>query len=133
MVDEFAFLEIGAEAAAGPRRYALRAQHGDMQQGEMAADADDPLAGRPCDRQRLLVLRRDGLEDLFDRTEVRLGMLLGAEREPIGGCDVFVHHQALNDRGEPADVMRQAVEQPRLAAGVAHGDRRAIGVENGHP
>jgi hypothetical protein len=60
---------------------------------------------------------------------MRLGVLLGAEREPVGGRDVLVHHQPLDDLGEPADIVRQAVEQPRLAAGVAHGDGRAIGVE----
>ena len=133
MVEEHALLEVGAEAAARPRRHALGAQHGDMQQGEMAADADDPLAGRPRDRQRPLVPCGDGLEDLLDGTEMRLGVLLRAEREPVGGRDVLVHQQALDDLGEAADVVRQAVEQPRLAAGVAHGDGRAIGVESGHP
>ena len=129
MVDEHALLEVGAEAAARPRRHALGAQHGDMQQREVAADADDALAGRPGDRQRSPVLRGDGLEDLLDRPEMRLGVLLGAEREPVGGRDVLVHQQALDDLGEPADIVRQAVEQPRLAAGVAHGDGRAIDVE----
>ena len=133
MVDELALLEIGAEAAAGPRRHALGTQHGDMQQSEMATDADDPLAGRPRGRQRPLVPCGDGLEDLFDGPEMRLGVLLRAEREPVGGRDVLVHQQPLDDLGEPADVVRQAVEQPRLAAGVAHGDGAAIGVENGHP
>ena len=62
-----------------------------------------------------------------------LGMLLAAEREAVGGRDVLVHQQALDDLGQAADIVRQAVEQPRLAAGVAHGDRRAIEVESGHP
>jgi hypothetical protein len=62
-----------------------------------------------------------------------LGVLLGAEGETVGGRDVLVHQQPLDDLGQPADIVRQAVEQPRLAAGVAHGDRRAVGVESGHP
>ena len=64
---------------------------------------------------------------------MRLGVLLRAEREPVGGRDVLVHQEALHDPGEAADVMRQALEQPCLAAGVAHGDGRAIGIEGAHP
>ena len=94
----------------------------------MAADADDALALRPGGGERSLVLRRDGLEHLLDGAQMRLGVLLAAQRDPVGGGDVLVDQQALDDRGEPADVVRQAVEQPRLAAGVAQGDGGAVEV-----
>ena len=104
------------------------AQHGDMQQREVPADADDALAGRARLRQRPAVLADDAVEHLLDAAHVRLGVLLGRQGDAVGRGDVLVDQQALHDLGEAADVPRQAVEQRGLGAGVAHVDRGAEAV-----
>ena len=84
VVEELARLEIGAEAAAGAGAHAGAAQHGDMQQREVAADADLPLIRWAGGGQRARVVRHDLAHDLLDRADMRLGMLGLAQVQAVG-------------------------------------------------
>src|SRR4029450_12728890 len=84
VVDELALLEVGAEAATRPRRDSLPAQHSDVEQRDMPADADHALAGWACLRQRPAVLAGDAVEHLLDAAHVGLGMLLGRKGDARG-------------------------------------------------
>jgi hypothetical protein len=91
MVDVFLRAEVRGKAAAGARRDALPAQHGDMHQREVAADADLALACGPRRMQRSRIVRDDLRQHLLDRTDMRLLDLGTAQGHRIGRGDVLVH------------------------------------------
>ena len=72
MVDELALLEVGAEAAAGPRR--ARPARRSMATCSRVKCRQTPTsrspAGRAC-RQRPRVVRHDAVEHLLDRADMR--------------------------------------------------------------
>jgi len=74
------------------------------------------------------VRARDAVQHLLDAAHVGLRMLLGRQGDTVGGGDMLMDQKALDDLGEAADILRQAVEQHGLDAGVAHVDRRAEAV-----
>src|SRR6476469_10447987 len=110
MVEIFTLFEIGAEAAAGARRNALRAQHRHVKKREVSANADLPRAGSSRCRKWPAVACYDVTQNLFDSANMRLGLLVAAERHSVGGSNVLMDQQTLHSLCERADVARQAVK-----------------------
>ena len=105
------------------------AQHRDMQQREMATDADLPLAGRPRLGKGAWIAGDDAVQHPVDGADMRLAMLFGRQREPVGRRDMLVHEQPLHHGRQCCGIARQAVEQARLLRRVGHVDRPAIELE----
>jgi hypothetical protein len=129
MVEELAGLEIGAKATTRAGRQALAAQHGNLQQGEMAADADLPLLGRAGRSQGLRIMRHNAFQHAGDRPNMGLGMLPLAERNAVGGGDMLVHEEPLHDLGGARGPRRQVREQVSEPVRIAEVDRLAIEIE----
>ena len=110
MVEVFTLFKIGAEAAAGARRNALRAQHRHVKKREVPADTDLPLVGSSHCRKRPAVARYDVTQNLLDSANMRLSLLVATERYPVGGGNVLMNQQTLHGLRERAGVARQAVE-----------------------
>src|SRR6202171_650932 len=110
MVEVFTLFEIGAEAAAGARRNALRAQHRHVKKREVPADTDLQFVGSSRCRKRPAVARSDVSQHLLDSANMRLSLLVAAERHPVGRGNVLMDQQTLHSLRERAGVARQAVE-----------------------
>ena len=109
MVEVFAFFEIGAEAAAGARRNALRAQHRHMKKREVPADTDLPLVELAL--QRAAARRALRCHPKSSRQREHATELAGRGRaSPRRRRNVLMDQQTLHSLRKRAGVARQAVE-----------------------
>src|SRR4051812_4555778 len=109
MIEVFAIFEIGGEAAAGARRNALLAQHRQMKKRKVFADADLPLVGSSRCRKRPAVAHYDVTQNLLDIANMRLSLLVRAERHAVRRGKVLMNQQTLHGLRERAGVARQPV------------------------
>src|ERR1700729_2100608 len=110
MIEVFTLFEISAEAAAGARRNALRAQHRHVKKREVPADADLPLVSSSRCRKRPPVARYDVIQNLLDRANMRLSLLVTTERHGVGRGNVLMDQQALHGPRRRPGAARKAVK-----------------------
>jgi hypothetical protein len=77
---------------------------------EVPADTDLPLVGSSRCRKRPAVAHYDVTQNLLDSANMRLSLLVAAERHPVGRGNVLMDQQTLHSLRERASVARQAVE-----------------------
>jgi hypothetical protein len=83
MIKVFTLFKISGEPAAGTRRNALHAQHRDVQKRKVPTDADLPRVGLSRYEKRPAIACYDVIQDLLDRANVGLCLLVAAKRYPV--------------------------------------------------
>ncbi|WP_244550020.1 hypothetical protein [Bradyrhizobium erythrophlei] len=81
-----------------------------MKQREVPANTDLPLVDVTRHGKRPRIARHDFIQHRLDGTDLRLRLLVAAERNPIGRGDVLMDQQPLHRRRERAGAPRQAIE-----------------------
>ena len=90
MIEVFALFEICPETTTCARRNTPGAQHGHVKKCEVPADIDLPFVYRSQRRKRPAVAHYDAIQNLLDRANMRLSLLVASERQPVGRCDVLM-------------------------------------------
>jgi hypothetical protein len=88
----------------------MHTQHRHVKKREMPADTYLPVAGRSHYGKRAAVARYDVIQNLLDRTNVGLSLLVAAERHSVGRCNVLMDQQTctvfastVGSRGKPSN------------------------------